>query len=57
MQLTAAKKVAKKKAGGLSRLKTGKPAESSAAAEESKGGEDVAALKAQIARLESELQA
>lgn len=57
MQLVAQKKSSVAKKGGLNRLK-GKASEVSGAAaatEEVKGGEDTAALKAQIASLESQL--
>ena len=57
MQLTGVKAAAKKKQSGLSRLKTGKAATLTSAAEESKGGDssDAASLRAQVAQLQRDL--
>ena len=59
MQMTAQKKVAKKKGGGLSRLKTGKKADLAEPEEEKKGGDSGEAqeLREEIERLKSEIQA
>lgn len=55
MQMTQVKSAAKTKKTGLSRLKTG--IKTAAAPEEAKGGDDSAALRAQVAQLQSQLAA
>lgn len=56
MQMTQQKGAAKTKKAGLSRLKTGVKA-TAAAPEEAKGGDDSAALRAQVAQLQAQLAA